>query len=210
MNHRNKKILSYAISIAVIAVAGLWVCGKFLHPGRVEFTDNAQVHQQIVPVNSRVQGYIKEIRFNEYEPVKKGDTLIIIDDADMRLRVAQAKADYQNAQAGLSVTRHTVGVATANASVSDASIAEARVVMDMAANDLERYRNLLAKDAVTRRQYDAALTDYEAKKAHYEMLLRQSSATTRMVEETRHRLAQNDAGIELAEAKLATAELNLS
>ena len=56
----------------------------------MEFTDNAQVQRQIVPVISRVQGYIKEIRFNEYEPVHEGDTLVIIDDADMRLNVARA------------------------------------------------------------------------------------------------------------------------
>lgn len=99
MNHRTKKIISYILSLIVIAVAAIWIFSKFYHPGNVEFTDNAQVEQQIVPVNSRVQGYIKEIRFKEYQPVRKGDTLVIIDDADMRLRLAQARADYQNAQA---------------------------------------------------------------------------------------------------------------
>ena len=88
MKHHNKKILSYIITTAVIAVAALWVGNKFIHLGNIEFTDNAQVRQQIVPVNSRVQGYIKEIRFREYAKVKKGDTLVIIDDADMRLNVA--------------------------------------------------------------------------------------------------------------------------
>ena len=82
MNHRSKKILSYVLTLAVIAAAAVWVCAKFIHFGDVEFTDNAQVRQQIVPVNSRVQGYIKEIRFDEYTEVKKGDTLVIIDDSD--------------------------------------------------------------------------------------------------------------------------------
>ncbi|MDE6843234.1 MAG: efflux RND transporter periplasmic adaptor subunit, partial [Muribaculaceae bacterium] len=59
-------------------------------------------------------------------------------------------------------------------------------------------------------QYDAAKTDYEAKKARYEMLARQRSATSSVVEETRQRISQNDAGIELARALLETAELNLS
>ena len=77
MNHHTKKVLSYIVSIIVIAAAALWVCGKFYHPGDVEFTDNAQVQQQIVPVNCRVQGYIREIRFNEYEPVRKGDLSLI-------------------------------------------------------------------------------------------------------------------------------------
>lgn len=205
MNHRAKKILSYIITLAVIAGAAIWVASKFIHVGNVEFTDNAQVGRRIVPVNSRVQGYIKEIRFKEYEPVRKGDTLVIIDDADMRLNVARARADYQNALAGRSVADRSVGVAAANVAVSEASIAEAKVLMENAAVDLERYRKLLAKDAVTRQQYDGAETDWKAKKARYEMLARQRSASSSIAAETRQRVAMNDAGIELAAALLATA-----
>lgn len=210
MNHRTKKIISYIVTVAVMAVAAVWVCGKFVHLGDVEFTDNAQVRQQIVPVNSRVQAYVKEIRFKEFEPVRKGDTLVVIDDADMRLRVAQARADWQNAVAGRGVADRSVGVASANVAVSEASIAEAKVVMEMAEADFGRYGKLLEQNAVTRQQYEGARTDYEAKKARYEMLARQRKATSSVVEETRQRIAQNDAGVELAKALLETAELNLS
>ena len=210
MTHRSKKILSYIITIVVIVAAGIWVASRFVHLGNVEFTDNAQVRQQIVPVNSRVQGYIKEIRFNEYEPVKKGDTLVIIDDADLRLNVARARADYQNALAGRDVANRSVTSASANVAVSEASITEAKVVMEMAATDLARYEKLLSQDAVTRQQYDGAKTDYEAKKARYEMLSRQRSATSTVVDVNRQRISQSEAGIELAQALLETAELNLS
>ncbi len=210
MRHQYKKILSYLLTVIVLAAAAVWLWSRFAHPGKVEFTDNAQVCQQIVPVSSRVQGYIKEIRFQEYAPVKKGDSLIVIYDADMRLGVAQARADWQNALAGREVAGRSVGVAAAHVAVSDASVAEAKAVMDMAASDLERYRNLLAEEAVTRQQYEAAATDYAAKKARYEMLLKQKSASGEVVAETRQRLSQNDAGIQLAKARLETAELNLS
>lgn len=210
MKHRSKKILSYIITLAVIVVATLWVGRKFVHLGNVEFTDNAQVRQQIVPVNSRVQGYIKEIRFKEYEQVKKGDTLVIIDDADMRLNVARARADYQNALAGRDIADRSVVSASANVAVSEASIAEAKVLMEMAATDLARYEKLLAQDAVTRQQYDGAKTDYEAKKARYEMLAHQRNASSSVVDVNRQRISQSEAGIELAKALLETAELNLS
>ena len=210
MTHHSKKIISYIITLAVIIAAAFWVGSKFIHLGNVEFTDNAQVSQQIVPVNSRVQGYIKEIRFKEYEHVKKGDTLVIIDDADMRLNVARAKADYANALAGRSVADRSVASASANVAVSEASIAEAKVLMEMAATDLARYEKLLAQDAVTRQQYDGAKTDYKAKKARYEMLTRQRGATSSVVDVNRQRISQSEAGIELAKAMLETAELNLS
>lgn len=210
MNHRTKKIISYIVSLVIVICASVWISSKFVHFGNVEFTDNAQIQRHIVPVNSRVQGYIKEIRFNEYAKVRKGDTLIVIDDADMKLRVAQAEAEYQNALAGRGVADRSVGVASANVAVSDASIAEARVLMDNAAVDLDRYSRLLEKDAVTRQQYDGVKTDYEAKKARYEMLSRQRTASSTIVNETKERMTQTDAGINLAQALLETARLNLS
>ena len=210
MKQRSKKILSYIITIVVVAVALIWVSSRFIHLGNVEFTDNAQVRQQIVPVNSRVQGYIKEIRFKEFEQVKKGDTLVIIDDDDMRLNVARARADYQNAIAGRDVADRSVTSATANVAVSEASIAEAKILMELAETELARYTKLLEQDAVTRQQYDGAKTDYEAKKARYEMLSRQRSATSAVVDINRQRISQSEAGIELAKALLETAELNLS
>lgn len=210
MKHRSKKILSYILSVLIIGAASYWVATKFIHLGNVEFTDNAQIRQQIVPVNSRVQGYIKEIRFNEYEEVKQGDTLVIIDDSDLRLNVARARAEYQNAMAGRGIADRSVSSAAANVAVSEASIAEAKVLMDMASTELARYEKLLERDAVTRQQYDGVKTDYEAKKARYEMLARQRSATSTVVDLNRERINQSEAGIELARALLETAELNLS
>lgn len=210
MKHRNKKILSYIISLAVIAIAAMWVGSKFVHLGNVEFTDNAQICQQIVPVNSRVQGYIKEIRFKEYEKVKKGDTLVVIDDSDLRLNLARARADYQNALAGRGIADRSVASASANVAVTDASIAEAKVVTDLAATELARYEKLLEKGAVTRQQYDGVKTDYDAKKARYDMLSKQKSATKSVVEVNRSRISQSEAGIELAKALMETAELQLS
>lgn len=198
------------MTFAVITGAAIWILSKFYHPGKVEFTDNAQVRRQIVPVNCRVQGYIKEIFFTEYQSVKRGDTLVIIDDADMRLNVTRAKADYQNALAGRKVADRSVSAAASNVTVTEASIAEANVIMENTGTELERYRRLLEKDAVTRQQFDAAKTDYEAKKARYEMLSRQKNAIDSIVAETKERITQNDAGIELARALLETAELNLS
>lgn len=210
MKHRTKKILSYIVSLLVVAAAAVWVGGKFIRLGHVEFTDNARVCRQIVPVNSRVQGYIREIRFDEFQPVRKGDTLVVIDDADMRLQVAQARADVANAAAGRTVADRSVESASANLAVSDASIEEARVVMKLAATDLARYESLLGQEAATRQQYDRAKADYDAAKARYEMLARQRQATSSVVAVTRQRLSQSDAAIELAEARLETALLNLS
>lgn len=210
MNHRLKKTISYAITVVVILSALLFVGQRFVHFGSGEFTDNAQVRQHIVPVISRVQGYVAEIRFNEYEAVCKGDTLVVLDDSDLRLRVAQARADYANALAGLSVNDRNVVSAAANEAVTQASIEEARILMENARVDYERYRALLERDAVTRSAFDAAQTDYLAKQARYETLRRQHTASGAVVSATRENLSRSQAMIDLAKAALETAELNLS
>ena len=67
------------------------MCFKFLHLGNVEYTDNATVCQHITPVNTRVAGFIREIRFEENQAGKAGDTLVVIEDAEFRLHLAQAE-----------------------------------------------------------------------------------------------------------------------
>lgn len=92
---QNKKRVIPNFIISLIIVAGIrWVCAKFVHLGNVEFTDNAQVKQHLSPVSTRVQGFIKKICFEEYQQVRKGDTLVIIEDTEYRLKLAQAIADY--------------------------------------------------------------------------------------------------------------------
>lgn len=58
MNKKQKKVLRNAVVIALILCGLVWVCSRFVHMGRVEYTDNAQIRRNIIPVNSRVQGFI--------------------------------------------------------------------------------------------------------------------------------------------------------
>ncbi|WP_308548876.1 HlyD family secretion protein [uncultured Parabacteroides sp.] len=210
MTRRNKKIAFNICIIILLVAAFAWVCSRFIHLGNVEFTDNAQVRQQIVPVNSRVPGFIKKIYFTEYQEVHKGDTLALIEEAEFRFRVAQAEADYQNALSGKTVMTSTIHTTQNNISVSDAGVQEAKIRLENAEREYKRYKNLLALDAVTRQQYDAIKTEYEASKARYELLSRQKHSTALVKQEQTRRLEQTEAGIKLAEAALEIARLDLS
>lgn len=210
MKLKRKKQIYNIVVITLILCALVWVCARFVHLGNVEYTGNAQVKQLIVPVNSRVPGFIKKIYFEEYQNVRKGDTLAIIEDAEFLLRVAQAEADYQNAQSGKTVMTSTINTTQNNIAVSDAGIQEAKIRLDNAEREYHRYKNLLEQDAVTKQQYDAMETNYEAMKARYELLIRQKQSTTLVKHEQTQRLDQTDAGIKLAEAALKLARLNLS
>lgn len=117
-----QKLIYNTVIICLLAVALIYVCSRFVHPG-VEYTDNAQVKQHITPVNTRVQGFIKQICFEEYQPVHKGDTLVIIEDAEFKLRLAQAAVEL--AQLNLS---YTVIVATCDGVTGKKDIHEGQLV----------------------------------------------------------------------------------
>ncbi len=79
---KTQKII-YNIVIICLLIGGVtYVCSRFIHLGNIEYTDNAQVKQHITPINTRVPGFIKKIYFDEYQQVRKGDTLLIIEDAE--------------------------------------------------------------------------------------------------------------------------------
>ena len=201
----------YNICVLVLLVIGAWlVVNHFVHFGDGEFTDNATVQQHITPVNTRVGGFIKEIRFSEYQPVHKGDTLVIIEDSEFRLQLAQAEANLQREMAGGEATTSGIGVTRQNMSVSDAGIDEARVRLDNARQDDQRYAQLLKSDAVTQHQYDQIHTNYLAAKARYEQVVRSRATLTRTEQEQGHRLSQNKAAIDVAQAQIKLARLNLS
>lgn len=210
MKKKSKKLIYNIVIIILLIIVLSWICSRFIHLGNVEFTDNAQVRQHIIPVNSRVQGFIRKIYFTEYEKVHKGDTLAVIEDSEFRFRLAQAEADYQNALSGKTVVNSTIHTIQNNIAVSDASVQEAKIRLDNAGREYHRYKNLLAQDAVTRQQYDAVETEYAASKARYELLFRQKQSTALVKQEQTRRLEQTDAGIKLTEAALKLAELNLS
>lgn len=209
MSNRKKAIPNFFILI--ILVAGIaWVCGRFLRISSDEYTDNAQVKQHLTPVNTRVQGFIKKIYFEEYQKVKKGDTLVVIEDIEYKLKVAQAEADYHNALVGKNAMYTTINTTQNNILVTDAAIDEQRIRLENAEKDYKRYQELVKEEAVTPQQFDRVRTDYAATKAKYEQLIRQKQSTSLVKQEQTQRLEQNEAAIKLAEAALELAKLNLS
>lgn len=210
MKHKSKKIIFNVVCLTLVVGGIAWISSKFITLGNVEKTDNAQIKQLITPVNSRAQGYISQIKFEEYQSVKKGDTLVVIEDAEYRLRLAQAEADLQNAIAGKSIVTAAIETVANNIAVTEAGIAEIKAVLDNAFVEYRRYQNLLAQESVTSQEFDRVKTNYLAMKAKYETLSRQKQTTVLAKNETSTRIQSNDATIKLAEAAVELAKLNLS
>src|SRR5881394_1995581 len=108
-------------------------------------TDNAQVDGHIVPILPKVGGYVAEVRVEENHNVKAGDTLVVLDDRDLRARLAQTEADLAALLATVS-SRTRVGQA----------VAQAQGNALKATSDLARIEPLAVQQVVSEQQLDAA------------------------------------------------------
>lgn len=209
-NNRLYRYSYNALIVLCLLGGAVYVVSQFIHFGRGEFTDNARVRQNIVPQNCRVQGFIREVRFTDFQQVQKGDTLAIIEDVEFRLRLAQAETDLIRAQQGSKGTASSIVTTKTSMTVTEAGIEAARVQMENAQREDTRFKNLLSQDAVTQQQYDQVHTGYLSAKAAYDQAVRSRQMQSAIVAEQGHQLSASEQGIELARRAVELARLNLS
>ena len=204
-----KKTFGKVAAILLLAAGATVIVTMFTDNG-VERTDDAQVEQYISPVNVKVAGYIKEIRFTEHQFVHKGDTILIIDDREYAIALKQAEAQLMDARSGRKVIGNSVNTASSSATVLDASIEEAELRVEKLERDYRRYSALLEKKASTPVIVEQYKTELDMAKARVSALKRQREAARSTVSEVSQCQENADAAIQRAEAAVDMARLNLS
>ena len=207
---RGRQLVASLLGVAIL-VCGLWrVICVFIDYNTTETSNDAQIEQYISPVNLRATGYIAKVCFKEHQYVKKGDTLLVLDDREYRIRVMEAEAALKDAMAGANVIDATLQTTETSASVYDASIDEIEVRLKKLEKDCQRYRNLVAKNAATPIQLEQLEVEYAATTKKLEAVRKQKSAALSGVNEVSTRKQNTAAAIERAQAALEMAKLNLS
>ena len=186
------KLRNLVINLFFFSVVGaglVWTCGHFWKYLRYDITNDAFIDQYVSPVNIRVSGYIKEVRFREHQYVHKGDTLLVLDNSEYYIRVKEAEAALLDAQGTSDVLAAGIVTSRSNIDVQDANIQEAKAKLW---------------------QYEQVKADHDAAQARYEALLRQKAALESQYMEAEKRQTGAKANIMRREADLDLAELNLS
>ena len=207
------KFLTRSVTILLaigILIAMGWGIFTFYCLDREFYTNDAQVQQYITPVNTRITGYIKEVRFNDHQRVKKGDTLVIIDNREYRIAVEQAEAAWLSARASKAVTASAVTTVNSNIEVTDANIRALDARIWNSEQNYHRYENLLKADAATQQEFDQVKSEYTALVEQRGALVRQRQTTGFSTLETNRRIPVSEAEIKRARALLDMADLNLS
>ncbi len=170
--------------IVILVVLALVVGGIFLWIQHLtwESTDDAQVEGHITPISAKITGTVQQVKVDEGQTVKAGDVLVTIDPTDYQVALARAQADLADAQAQAHAAKTNVpiesistssqissaqadvenaraGVMAAQRQVeaAQAQLAQAQATAAKNSADLERYKQLVAKEEVSRQQYDQAV-----------------------------------------------------
>lgn len=219
---RNKVFL---IILIIMLVAGGWFgINKYIHSQHHEETDDAQIEANISPVIPRVAGYIKEIRVKDNQLVKKGDTLLILDDRDLALRVQQAeaalataKSNLGTAEANANASKASIASTHAGVATIDAQIASAKINVWRATQDYDRYANLIKDHSITQQQYEMALAAKQTAEHQLQILAgqknqvaQQTNAVASQSNATSTQISIAAAVIKQREVDVLDAKLNLS
>ena len=189
-------------------IAGHW--DRWTGAARFESTDDAFVAGDVTPLSAHVSGYITEMPVNDFQTVRKGDLLAVIDPSDYQ-------AQFDLAQANLAAAQATLANLANQRVVQEALVHQAEATIDATEADVLRYqledqrqRNLL-KTGIAGTQQLVEQADDNAKKA-----LAQRRLNEAQLDQQKAALAAIDiqekqlrAQIDAAKAQVALASDNL-
>jgi multidrug efflux pump subunit AcrA (membrane-fusion protein) len=132
--------------------------------------------------------------------VKRGQTIVRLDDVDMKLRVEQAQAQVDQAKAALRQAEEKVGIRPGqNFDINKLpEVSNARVALELADKNLGRSEKLIESGDISRTLYDQQKAQRDQMKEQYEAALSLAR--------------QNNAAVMTAQANVANAasQLNLA
>jgi membrane fusion protein (multidrug efflux system) len=211
-----RRRLPLVILAILVVLLGAWGLQRYLYSRHHVSTDNAQVDGHITVIAPRISAFIGRVLVDDNQHVRAGDTLVVLDDRDLRVKLEQAEAELRDAQATVG-TRGRAGQAQAElqatraqAASADATVAAAESDYKKATADLDRYRGLAAQKIISAQQLDAAQAAYDAAAANLQAVRKQASAAGSQVSASGAALRSADARLAAAQAAVDNARLQLS
>jgi len=203
-----------------------------------ENTDDAQVDAHVTQISARVGGTITQVNVDDNQLVDAGTLLVQLDPGDYTVAVEKARAELADAEATalaaqsnvpIMATTTTSNVTTARGGITQAQsgvagaereieAAKARLVSAQAkvreaeanaaksARDVERLKGLLAKDEVSQQMFDATSATAAAQKATADSAHSQVTEAEAGIRVAESKLAQARAGEDQAKAEMQTAQ----
>jgi membrane fusion protein (multidrug efflux system) len=208
----------YIIIALLFLISGGYFAYRYF--SSYESTDDAAIDGHLMPLSSRISGYVLKVNVDDNQYVKAGTVLVEIDPKDYQVAVDRAQADLADAEATARSLNLTVPVASVNTSsqtssseadventragiataqqqfdAANAQLASAEANNVKAQADLIRYKQLVDKQEISEQMYDQAVAAAKANAAAVAAARASASAAEHQVTSARAKLLQSEAAL---------------
>ncbi len=213
------------VVVGLMLLAGLAIGGFFLlrYLNSYESTDDAQIDGHMNMIGSRVAGTVTSVSVQENQAVEAGQVLAEIDPSDYQVALQRVEANLAQSQAQLRAANPSVGITqtTSETTVSNsqaeilaaqagiagaerdyqgdlAKLRDAEANYAKAQADLERYKLLVAKDEVSREEYDQKVAASQSAAAQVESAREAGGASQQVINQRKAMLLQAQSRLQQA------------
>lgn len=235
LSQRNWKLLALAL-LLIAAVVFFAACGRSsangktestpatTAPAAIEVTTAAAITRELprffeatgslagdqqTDVAPQTSGKVVAVGVEIGSPVKRGQMLVRLDDAELKLRVDQAAAQLEQTKAAVRQAEEKIGLRPNQAFDPNrvAEVAAAKVTLDLAEKNLTRAEKLIESGDVSRSFYDDARARRDQLKEQYEVQLAQARQNFAAVQVARTNVANAQSALALARTNLSYANI---
>jgi len=194
MKQKKTSMLAAIFAAVILAVAAIVIIVGLCLPKQAEVIQGS-LETTDYRVSSKVPGRVLEIRVQEGDQVRKGDTLAILEAPDVEAKLNQASALESAAQALSDKAQH--GAQKEQIQGAYEMWQKAKAGLEVAEKSYQRVQNLFEKGVVTaqkrdevKAQYDAMVATEKAAKAQYDMAVKGARAEDKAAAAAKVRQAQ--------------------
>lgn len=203
------KVTGWIAAVTVVALAA-WGTYSLWGFYTYEQTNDAQIEEYVNPVISRAGGFIVAVKFDENQYVKKGDTLLLIDNREYVLQQEQTEASIQKAESQLKVLESNIHTLEKSAASSQAQITATKAKVWKQQLDYDRYKQLYNEESATQQQLENVQATLDVNKSDYRSAQKNYDAATSRIEDIRAEKAVVLAEIARLKALLDRHKLDVS
>ena len=193
--------------VGVLIVLYAWRLPPFT--SAIQTTENALVRGQVTLIGTQLSGYVTDVKVQDFQTVKQGDLLVLIDDRTFVQRFEQAQAQLAAQKAALANWAQSLRSAEASVALNQASLANAEAQAKKAQADLNRVNQLASDGSLSLREQDSST----AAKAQTVAAVAQARASVEIAHQQVETVKVNKAALEAAvanaEAALKAAKVDL-
>jgi membrane fusion protein (multidrug efflux system) len=151
---KSMKVLPRIIIGTVVIIGLIFLLKEVWYAIHHEETDNAQVEMRLVPILSRVSGYVDKIYSDDYSLVKKGQLLMVVDSAELILQLEEMQADFAQSQSDIENAKASLVNAEASLASAKGNLEVIKLRLAKTSGDLSRDLSLFEGNAITQKQMD--------------------------------------------------------